>query len=102
MGKNIYEKILSRSAGGRAINPGETMWLKPDLISLADGGWRSTLKLFEEIGLEKIADPDKVVGVIDHCTEQLAAQNTAQQVFVVRHHTRIRHSHNDLRQIRYR
>lgn len=83
MGKNIYEKILSRAAGGKEIKAGETMWLKPDLISLADGGWRSTLKLFEEIGLEKIADPGKVVGVIDHCTEQIAVPEGAEnnQIF---------------------
>ena len=84
MGKNIFEKLISKAAGGKEIKAGETLWLTPDIIALVDSGWRSKLKLFKQIGLERIQKPEKVVGVIDHCTEQLAVPEGAENNKVFR------------------
>ncbi len=78
MGRNIYEKILARASGKEDIKHGDIIWFTPDLIGLTDTGWHGHLKFFEQIGLEKVMKPEKIVGAIDHCPEQIAVPEGAE------------------------
>ena len=72
MGKTIYEKILARSSGKKEVDPGDILWVTPDLIACSDPEFPGRAKFLEEVGLQKVPKPEKIVAVIDHFVEQLA------------------------------
>lgn len=69
LGKTIYEKILVRVSGEKAVSPGDVIWIKPDLVALTDLNFRKWIPFETEIGVRKLANPDRIVVVVDHCPE---------------------------------
>src|SRR5579884_1757588 len=61
MGMTIAEKILAAHAGRSEVKPGEYVWCTVDATSNGAG-----LKVLEELGVERVWDPDRVFVVEDH------------------------------------
>ncbi len=64
MGQTLSEKILSQKAG-RQVRAGEVVSVSPDYILSHDNS-AAIIQEFREIGLEKLASPEKVVIILDH------------------------------------
>ncbi len=62
----ITEKILAAHAGLETVNPGDLIKVKVDLALANDITAPLAIRVFNEIGREKVFDPDKVVLVADH------------------------------------
>jgi 3-isopropylmalate/(R)-2-methylmalate dehydratase large subunit len=67
MGMTIAEKILARHAGRERVSPGEYVWAKVDETNLMPpvAGAEFT-KIFDELGVTEVFDPDRVYATIDH------------------------------------
>ncbi|MFA5536552.1 MAG: 3-isopropylmalate dehydratase large subunit [Bacillota bacterium] len=68
MGMTISEKILAAHAGKKYVEPGELINAKLDIVLGNDITAPVAIKEFENLGLNKVFDPDKVVLVPDHFT----------------------------------
>jgi 3-isopropylmalate/(R)-2-methylmalate dehydratase large subunit len=66
MGMTMAEKILARASGQERVKPGDYVTATVDVIMGHDGSFRQAYETLRENGLEHIANPDKVVVVIDH------------------------------------
>lgn len=66
-GKTIAEKILGAHSG-HTVSAGEIALCDVDLIMMHDAMGPLVIGAFEEMGGEKVFDPQKVVVVFDHCT----------------------------------
>ena len=66
MGLTLSEQILSHSAG-RTVHAGEFVVVEPDVVMSHDSLTPSIIKIMrEEIGVEKIKHPERLVIVFDH------------------------------------
>ncbi|RLE48914.1 MAG: 3-isopropylmalate dehydratase large subunit [Candidatus Methanomethylicota archaeon] len=65
MGLTLAEKILSRKVG-RRVSAGEFVEVDVDLAYFHDGSGPLVIKALEDMGVDKLANPDKVVVVFDH------------------------------------
>jgi len=63
---NIAEKILARASGKREVTPGEIVEAKIDVAMVHDLTGPLTVKSFQEIGVEKVWDNQRIVIVLDH------------------------------------
>lgn len=66
-GKTIAEKIISRHAG-HEVAAGEIALCNVDLVMMHDANGPLAIRAFENMGGERVFDPDKVAIVLDHCT----------------------------------
>lgn len=66
MGMTITEKILARKSGKPSVKPGEFINVQLDWVVANDATLVKVIRIFEEIGAEKVFDPDKVAFVFDH------------------------------------
>jgi 3-isopropylmalate/(R)-2-methylmalate dehydratase large subunit len=62
----ITEKILAAHAGLEAVKPGDLIKVRVDLALANDVTAPLAIRVFNEIGRERVFDPDKVVLVADH------------------------------------
>ena len=62
----IAEKILGAHAGRDSVTPGEIIMVRPDVMLANDITGPVAIKEFRKIGVERVADPSKVVLVPDH------------------------------------
>ncbi len=65
MGQTIAEKILSAHAG-KTLSAGEICLARIDFLMAQDGTAPLVIKAFEELGAEKVFDPERVCFVFDH------------------------------------
>ena len=66
MGQTLAEQILSQAVG-RKVQPGELIIVKPDVVMGHDSLSPSIIKIMkEQLGIERVCDPDQIVLVIDH------------------------------------
>jgi len=65
VGLTLAEKILSRKVG-RRVSAGEFVEVDVDLAYFHDGSGPLVIKALEDMGVDKLANPDKVVVVFDH------------------------------------
>jgi 3-isopropylmalate/(R)-2-methylmalate dehydratase large subunit len=65
MGKTLAEKILSAHAG-HDVSAGEITIANVDLCLLQDGTGPLAIRQLEKLGVEKLANPDRVVFFLDH------------------------------------
>jgi len=65
VGLTLAEKILSRKVG-RRVSAGEFVEVDIDLAYFHDGSGPLVIKALEDMGVDKLANPDKVVVVFDH------------------------------------
>lgn len=66
-GKTIIEKIIG-SHCGREVHAGEIALCDVDLVMMHDANGPLAIRAFENMGGERVFDPEKVVVVFDHCT----------------------------------
>lgn len=66
MGKTMAEKIMARASDRDGVNPGEIVIAKIDRLMLIGEAWQYVLSLFDELGVEQLWDPDRVVVVHEH------------------------------------
>ncbi len=84
------EKIISARAGGgeKALHPGDITILDADLAMAQDSTGPLAIKVFNEMGVEKIWDPSRVHLAIDHtypaADEKVANLHTLIRQFVKR------------------
>lgn len=65
MGQSISEKILSRAVG-RPVFAGETIYPEPDLITVHDWYVVNFDRALQDLGVEKLYAPDKLLISTDH------------------------------------
>jgi len=92
MGMTITEKIISAHTGDSEVHPGQFVFAPVDLCLGNDITAPLAIKAFEELGAQRLFDPDKVVLVPDHFTpnkDVVAAEQTAAvRRFAKKHGTR--------------
>ena len=74
MGMTMAEKILARAAGRTSVAPGEYLTANIDIMMGNDVGFRNACELLLDAGLKRVADPDKVVVILDHFVPAATAQ----------------------------
>ena len=65
MGKTLAEKILGAHSG-REVSAGEIVIANVDLCLLQDGTGPLAVRQIQKLGIEKLANPDRVVFFLDH------------------------------------
>jgi len=83
MGKTLTEKILSDKSGGDAL-AGDIIISQVDLSFIQDTTGPLTLRLFEESGFKKLANPSQVVMFLDHAAPSPVRAFSNDHVFMRR------------------
>ena len=65
MGEAISEKILAKASGRKSVTTGDIINAAVDL-AMSHDNTISVSKVFKEIGMKKVWDPNKIVVVLDH------------------------------------
>lgn len=65
MSSTISERILARASGNKKVEAGEIVDASVDLAMSHDNA-ALVSKVFKEIGVDKVWDPDKIVIILDH------------------------------------
>lgn len=81
MGKTLAEKILSDRSGTDA-SAGDIAISRVDLAFVQDTTGPLTLRIFEEAGFEKLADPSRTVLFMDHAAPSPARGLSTDHVFL--------------------
>lgn len=66
MGMTLTEKILANRAEMKEIKPGDLIIVEIDIAMATDISSPLTIKIFKEMGAEKVFDPEKIPLVHDH------------------------------------
>lgn len=66
MGATMTQKILARASGRTAVAHGEVIWASPDLVTAPEVSFSAYIRRIAEIGIEKLAQPERVAVIIDH------------------------------------
>ncbi|MBN1682760.1 3-isopropylmalate dehydratase large subunit [Candidatus Bathyarchaeota archaeon] len=86
MGYTVSEKILARASGNDAVNVGEIVKAKVDLVMIHDATGVLAIQAMKDMGRTKVWDPNKVIIVHDHvapaCTIQSAKVHKELRDFV--------------------
>jgi 3-isopropylmalate/(R)-2-methylmalate dehydratase large subunit len=64
---NLTEKILAKAANLKEVHPGEIINAKIDCAMVHDLTAPLTIDAFNEIGIKKVWNPNKIVVIFDHC-----------------------------------
>jgi methanogen homoaconitase large subunit len=84
MAQTLSEQILSRAAG-RPVSAGEVVTVNVDLVMMHDSLSPSIIRvLHEELGAERVWDPQRVAVVIDHVAPAASVQTAEKQAEVRR------------------
>ncbi|MEI8306469.1 MAG: 3-isopropylmalate dehydratase large subunit [Chloroflexales bacterium] len=79
MAQTLSEQILSRAAG-RTVSAGEVASVAVDLVMMHDSLSPSIIKIMEqELGAERVWDPERVAVVIDHVAPAATVQTAEKQ-----------------------
>ena len=65
---NLAEKILAAHAGQKSVEPGQFLNVKVDLVMTTDATALISVQQFQNMGCQKVFDPQKVVFIMDHFT----------------------------------
>lgn len=60
------EKIIARACGLASVKPGDIVFPQPDMVMVHDNVLPGIKKALDSIGIDRLAQPDKVVLVTDH------------------------------------
>ena len=63
---NFIEKYLAKAAGLETVTAGQEIRCKVDLVAAHDVTGPMAIQQFEQIGIDHVFDPHKIVMVIDH------------------------------------
>ena len=78
MGKTITEKILSRVTGGD-VSAGDIVYPEPELVTIHDWYVVNFDKALEELGVDRLHDPDRLIICTDHEPVAVSPQATERQ-----------------------
>ena len=78
MGKTITEKILSRVTGGD-VSAGDIVYPEPELVTIHDWYVVNFDKALEELGVDRLYDPDRLIICTDHEPVAVSPQATERQ-----------------------
>jgi methanogen homoaconitase large subunit len=79
MAQTLSEQILSRAAG-RPVRAGEVVTVNVDLVMMHDSLAPSIIRvLHDELGAERVWDPDRIAVVIDHVAPAASVQTAEKQ-----------------------
>lgn len=79
MGMTIAEKILAKKSGLKQVKPGEYVTAKIDI--LMSGEYLGEFyKAFNEIGIEKVWDPERIIALTDHSVPSRNIQDAESDV----------------------
>jgi 3-isopropylmalate/(R)-2-methylmalate dehydratase large subunit len=87
MGMTITEKILAAHAGKERVEPGELIEAKVDLVLGNDITAPIAIKEFEDLGVSKVFDNEKIALIPDHFTPNKDIKS-AEQVKILREFAR--------------
>lgn len=74
-GYTLVEKILKKNAGRSHVEPGDIVITKPDMLMIHDIYTPYLLDTLQKMGADRIAYPDRVTIVFDHCMPTAVAKN---------------------------
>ena len=74
MGETVIEKII-RNNVGHAVKPGDIVTVNVDRVMIHDIFIPFVAEKFEEMGFQKLWDPDKVVLIYDHLVPTSAVED---------------------------
>jgi 3-isopropylmalate/(R)-2-methylmalate dehydratase large subunit len=60
------EKIIARACGLPAVRPGDIVFPKPDMVMVHDNVLPGVKRALDSIGIDRLAEPEKVMLVSDH------------------------------------
>lgn len=80
MGYTFAEKVLAHKAGLKSVVPGQIVTVRPDKL-LTHDNTSAISKQFRKIGVDKVADPNISVIVLDHVTP------AANETYAISHKT---------------
>ena len=79
MGQTLSEQILSHAAG-RAVKANDLVVVQPDVVMSHDSLTPSIIKIMqEELGAQRVKDPDQLVIVLDHVSPASTVGTANQQ-----------------------
>jgi len=96
MGMTMAEKILSRASGRASVTPGEFVTAEIDVVMGHDNTFPRSYQYLRDIGLDTVADPDKIVVIVDHRVPAMTVLNAENQKLIREYvaHLGIRHFHD--------
>lgn len=66
MAATMTQKILARVSGRDVVAHGDIVWATPDLVSAPEVSFSAYVKRLREIGVTRLAKPERVAVIIDH------------------------------------
>lgn len=63
---NLIEKYLAKAAGKECVVPGQDITAKVSFVAAHDVTGPIAVRMFREIGVKKVFDPDRVAFIVDH------------------------------------
>lgn len=74
-GLTLAQKIVARAAGRPAVEVGEYVTVTPDYTCCQELAWPLRKKFMADVGVERVARPERVVMVVDHTTSAAFGSN---------------------------
>ena len=75
MGYTLIEKIIKKNIGADHVEPGQIVTVNVDRVMIHDIFIPFVAEKFEEMGFQKLWDPDKVVLIYDHLVPTSAVED---------------------------
>ena len=75
MGYTLIEKIIKKNIGADHVEPGQIVTVNVDRVMIHDIFIPFVADKFEEMGFQKLWDPDKVVLIYDHLVPSSAVED---------------------------
>ena len=75
MESTLIEKIIARNIGVKEVRPGQIVTVKVDRVMIHDIFIPFVAEKFEEMGFQRLWDPDKVVLIYDHLVPTSAVED---------------------------
>ncbi len=66
MAMTAVERIVARASGAASVRPGDVVYPKPDMVMIHDNAVPIVKKALDGLGIDELAEPQKVIMVTDH------------------------------------
>jgi 3-isopropylmalate/(R)-2-methylmalate dehydratase large subunit len=73
--QTLAQKIIARAAGRATVEVGEYLTVTPDYTCCQELAWPLRKRFMEQVGVERVAHPERVVMVVDHTTSAAVGSN---------------------------
>ena len=82
MGATTAQAILARAAGREHVEPGEHVVCEIDMAMTQDIHTPGVVALLEEMGVDRLADPESLVVVMDHQAPSHTVENATEKSLI--------------------